>query len=167
MGLNETIAIGQKVVDGITAAHKIGKKIVGVVRKILGHKAEPKIDVSQSDSYLNTPKDPPRVIPQPNQLALPTGGGIGNKIQAGRELVKSTKNIKSVAGTDPRNVVSNIKREKQRIKNIAQQPSKRQFRNVAKEQQFRQQALLLGSMSDKQKKRYFKKAKKRSMKRRR
>lgn len=169
------LSIGKKIYEGLKKAQRLGEKVKNFFgsRKI-GNKtteAQEKFDDSvKAISYkdltgeIKAPQAVKRVVSIKPQQLVPAKG-----VSKVKNLLKVAKEIQRVVGDKPQSLMK-IKEDIKEVKNIATLPSKKQIRDVSREQAEIQKSLNIGRMNKEEFKKYQKKqekmAKKKARKRR-
>ena len=142
--INKVRAIGNKVVGGLEKGLAIGKKVIAGVEGglSLGKKI---VSIFTEDEKGKADFDTPGSVDIPQQTAIGRAKQSTLALKEGLKMAKSIQKPKSLSeGLD---AVMKVKSNVERVRNIQQAPSKKQFEKLAREQQRIQRELILKSAS--------------------
>jgi hypothetical protein len=182
------MGLGDKIISGVKTAYRIGKKIYSVYKAVVGGKKNTETRTTEaqdkyadrkalsSEDFKREPPPPPKEktieekrsetkrVPMPT-AQLPQGGSVKQKVIAVKQASRSVKQIANTATSNPAGAVSRAKAERDRLRNIASAPPKRRFEATARQAQIEQKSRMVGSLSDKERRKLMRQAQRAAKKR--
>ena len=182
------MGLGDKIISGFKTAYRIGKKIYGVYKAVVGNKKDTETTTTEaqdkygdrkalsSEDFKREAPPPPkektieerrsetRRVPMPT-TQLPQGGSVKQKVIAVKQASRSVREISNTATSNPAGAINRAKAERDRLRNVASAPPKRRFEKAAKQSQIEQKSRMIGSLSDKERRKLMRQAQRQAKKR--